>query len=127
MRPRCDCVRLEEETSFFFLPLVEPGKVGEQLVVRLGDDFKRLGIGLDPAGWVLRQFKPSEDTRAVTATKREAEGGFEFTDTCDKRYTWRGELKAEYAQRIAQTLATKLSRVAVDESEWFRRMAEKRL
>ncbi len=125
MRPRCDCIRLDEETSFFFLPLVEPGNVREQLVVRLGGDFKRLGIGLDPAGWVLRQFKPSEDTRAVTAIKREAEGGFEFTDTCDKRYRWQGELKAEYAQRIAQTLATALSRVAVDESEWLRRMAGK--
>ena len=48
-----------------------------------------------------------------------------FTDTCDKRYTWQGELKAEYAQRIAQTFSTTLSRVAVDESEWLRRMAEK--
>lgn len=135
MRPRCDCIRLDEETSFFFLPLVELGKVRkqkvrkqkvrEQLVVRLGDKFKRLGIELDPAGWVLRQFKPSEHTRAVTATRREPDGVFEFTDTCDKRYSWRGELKAEYAQRIAQTLATALSRVAVDESEWLRRMAGK--
>ena len=60
MRPRCDCVRLKEETSFFFLPLVEPRKVKEQLVVKLGNEFKRLGIGLDPAGWIRRQFKPSE-------------------------------------------------------------------
>ena len=135
MRPRCDCIRLEEETSFFFLPLVELGKVRkqkvkkqkvrEQLVVRLDDKFKRLGIGLDPAGWVLRPFKPSEHTRAVTATRREPDGVFEFTDTCNKRYSWRGELKAEYAQRIAQALATELSRVAVDESEWLRRMAGK--
>ncbi len=125
MRPRCDCIRLEEETSFFFLPLIEPGNARGQLIVRLGNGFKRLGIGLDPAGWVLRQFKPSEDTRAVTATRRESEGGFEFTDTCDKLYRWEGELKAEYAQRIAQALATELSRVAVDESEWLRRMARK--
>ena len=123
MRPRCDCVRLKEEKSFLFLPLVEPGNVREQLVVRLGDEFKRLGIGLDPAGWVRRRFKPSEGNRAVTATKREPDGCFAFTDTCDKRYTWQGELKAEYAQRIAQTFATMLSRVAVDESEWLRRMA----
>ena len=125
IRPRCDCVRLEEETSFFFLPLVEPGNEREQLVVRIGDEFKRLGIGLDSAGWVRRRFKPSEDNRAVTATRREPDGGFEFTDTCDKRYTWQGELKSEYAQRIAQTFATTLSRVAVDESEWLRRMAGK--
>ena len=125
MRPRCDCVRLKEETSFFFLPLVEPRKVKEQLVVKLGNEFKRLGIGLDPAGWIRRQFKPSEDNRAVTATKEESDDAFVFTDTCDKRYMWQGELKGEYAQRIAQTFTTTLSRVAVDESEWLRRMAGK--
>ena len=124
MRPRCDCVRLVEETSFFFLPLVEPRKVKEQLVVRLGNEFKRLGIGLDSAGWVRRQFMPSEANRAVTATRGESSGVFVFTDTCDGRYTWQGELKAEFAQKIAQTFTTTLSRVAVDESEWLRRMAK---
>ena len=126
MRPRCDCVRLKEESSFFFLPLVEPRKAKEQLVVRLGNEFKRLGIGLDPAGWVHRRFKPSEDNRAVTAIKDEASGAFVFRDTCDQRYTWRGELKAEYTHRIAQNFAKMLSRVAVDESEWLRRMVGKK-
>ena len=125
MRPRCDCVRLKKETSFFFLRLVKPKNVKEQLVVRLGDEFKRLGIGLDPASWIRQQFEPSKDNRAVTAARREADGRFEFTDTCGKRYMWRGELKAEYAQRLAQTFAAAMSRVAVDESEWLRRMARK--
>jgi len=122
MRPRCDSVRLEGETTFIFLPLVEPSKAMEQIVVRIGDEFERLGIQLDPAGWILRQFKPSEANRTVTATERESGSEFEFTDTCDQRYKWRGELKAEYAQRIAQTFAATLSRVAVNESEWLRRM-----
>ena len=125
MRPRCDCVRLKEETSFFFLPLVEPRKKMEQLVVKLGKQFKRLSIELGPDSWNHLKFKPSEDKRSVIATRRESGGDFEFTDTHGKRYTWQGELKTEYAQRIAQTFATKLSRVAVDESEWLRRMAEK--
>ena len=125
MRPRCDCVRLEEKTSFFFLPLVEPRKEREQIVVRFDATFKRLGIQLDPVGWVRRQFTPLTGNGAVTAAKRESDGGFEFADACGKRYTWRGELKAEYAQRIAHIFATTLSRVAVDESEWLRRMAKK--
>lgn len=125
MRPRCDCVRLEEETSFLFLPLVEPRKGTEQIVVRLNGTFKRLGIELDSAGWDRRQFKPSNGSGAVVAARRESDGGFEFTDTRGKRYTWRGELKTEYAQRIAQTFAASLSRVAVDESEWLRRMARR--
>ena len=131
MRPRCDCVRLDKETTFIFLPLVAPSrfrefkelKIGEQIVSKVGEDFTRLGIGLDPSGWILRQFQPTRDSRAVIATRREPEDGFEFTDACGIRYVWQGELKAEYAQRIAQTFATTLSRVAVDESEWLRRMA----
>ena len=126
MRPRCDSVGLNEETLFIFLPLVEPRKnVKTQLVVRLGSDFRRLGIELDSASLVRRRFRPSEDGDSVVATERELDGSFEFTDTCDKRYTWQGELKAEFAQRIAHAFATTLSRVAVDESEWLRRMARR--
>ena len=29
MRPRCDCVRLDKETTFNFLPLVAPSKFRE--------------------------------------------------------------------------------------------------
>ena len=127
LRPRCDCVRLDEETLFIFLPLVKPRNMEEQLIVKFDNGFERLGIGFDPAGWILRKFEPAKATRAVTATREEADNGFEFTDTRDKGYTWRGELKAEYAQRVAQTFATKLSRVAVDESEWLRRKIKKGL
>ena len=126
MRPRCDSIRLDEATSFIFLPLVEPQKkASTQLVVRIGGEFKRWGIELDSASLVDRRFKPSEDRRAVVATERESDGGFEFTDACDRKYIWQGELKAEHAQRISQTFATMLSRVAVDESEWLRRMAKR--
>ena len=127
IRPRCDCVRLDKETAFIFLPRVNPRKVKEQLVVRLGDEFKRLGIGMDPGGWVLLRFNPSVGNRSVVATKREADGGFEFTDAGGKCYMWQGELKAEYTHRVAQNFAMTLSRVAVDESEWLRRMAGKGL
>ena len=91
----------------------------------LGTEFKRLGIGLHPAGWIRRQFTPSEGNRAVTGTKEEPSGAFVFTDTCHGRYMWQREHKAEYAQRIAHTFTATLSHVAVDESEWLRRMAGK--
>lgn len=125
IRPRCDSVRLEEETSYYFLPLVEPRKLLEQIVLRLDGTFKRLGIDLDPACWVRRQFKPLASNDAVIAERRESDGGFEFADVDGIRYIWRGELKAEYAQRIAQSLAATLSRVAIDESEWLRRWARR--
>ena len=124
MMPRCDSLRLEDKTSFMFLPLVEPQKKAKiQLVVKLGSDFHRLGINLESASLILRSFNPSEDRSEVVATKRESDGEFEFTDTCERKYTWRGELTAEYAQRIAHEFATTLSRVAVDESEWLRGMS----
>lgn len=125
MRPRCDSVRLDEETTFIFLPLVAPPKGKEQIVTRIGQDFTRRSIGLDPSGWVLRRFAPSGGHRAITASQRESDDGFEFTDTCGMKYVWQGEIKAERAHRIAQTFAVALSRVAVDESEWLRRLAQK--
>jgi len=118
-------VRLNEETVFFFLPLVDPKKGMDQIVVSVDDKFERLGIERDASGWVLRRFKPSEGSNTIVAAKREPDGGFEFTDIEDHRYRWRGELKAEYAQRIAQTFGRILSRVAIDESEWLRRAAGK--
>lgn len=125
MRPRCDCVRLDRETAFFFLPLVEPNGGMEQIVVNFDDTFERLGIKRDPGCWVFHRFKPSSESSAVTATQRKPGGDFEFTDIKSKRYRWRGELKAEYAQRVAQIFGEMLSRVAVDESEWLRRTARK--
>ena len=125
MRPRCDCLRLNEETVFFFLPLVDPKAEMDQIVVCIDDTFKRLGIERDPGRWILRRFKPSAGIGAVTAEEQNLNGSFEFKDSCDVRYAWQGELKAEYAQRIAQNFAEKLSRIPVDESEWLRRMARK--
>ncbi len=126
MRPRCDSVRLKGETSFIFLPLIEPQKKWRtQLVIRLGNEFRRMSVELESASLIVQSFNPSEERQEVVGIKRESDGEFEFTDTCGERYAWRGELRAEYAQRIAQNFAEKLSRVPVDESEWLREMTKK--
>ncbi len=131
MSPRCDSIRLNEETSFIFLPLVEPeNKWGTQLVIKLGSDFCRMSVLIESASLVLRNFNPSEGRHEVVGIKRESDDKFEddkfeFADTDGERYEWRGELKAEYAQRIAQNFAAMLSRQAIDESEWLRGMAKK--
>ena len=135
MRPRCDCVRLKKETSFFFLALVKverqtnnskksTEKLKGQIIVKLDNGFEYLGIKFDSAGWVCQQFQPSTEKDTIMATQRD-DGHFEFIDIHNNRYIWRGELKPEYAQRIAQNFGTELSRVAVDESEWLRRMSKK--
>ena len=132
MRPRCDCVRLDggKEIAFFLLPLVELEKQvklrkgNEQIVARLDDGFERLGIEFDSSSWVHRKFRTSTGNDAIFAVKLKSDSDFKFTDTRNIEYKWRGELKAEYAQRIAQKFAESLSRVAIDESEWLRRMAK---
>jgi len=127
MRPRCDSIRLDKDkkTTFNFLSLAAPSKGNEQIVIRTDQGFTRQSIKLDPYGWFLRQFQPTDGQSAIVATSQGANDKFEFKDASGMRYKWQGELKAEYAQRIAQTLAAKLSRVAIDESEWLRRMAGK--
>ena len=76
MRPRCDSVRLDEDTSFFFLLLVSETKAKEQLVVKNGDNYRRLGIALDSASWVRRDFGPTGANGAVVATKDDAQERF---------------------------------------------------
>ncbi len=125
MRPRCDCVRLKGKTSFFFLPLVDPQGNTEQIVVEIDRTFKRLSIEFDSSGWVFHHFEPPEGKDSIIPTEEKSDSSFDFVDTRGTRYRWRGELKAEYAQRIARNFAKTLDRVAVNESEWLRRMTRK--
>lgn len=122
LRPRCDSVRLNEPTSFAFLPLEEPRQGQEQLIVKLNDSYERRGIGLDASGWRIVVFEPDKQREAVVA-RRDDSGAFVFVDAEDNGYRWLGELKAEFAQQIAQRFAETISRVAVDNSEWLRRIA----
>lgn len=125
LRPRCDSVRLEEKTSFAFLPLGEPQGGQEQLIVRADGSYQRRGMSLDASGWEVREFDPDSDRYCVVARKDDSNGAFVFLDADDNEYEWLGELKAEFAQRIAQVFAGTLSRIAVDESEWLRRSARR--
>lgn len=123
LRPRCDCVRLDEDHSFLFLPLSCDKRGNEQLVIRVEENFLRVGVRFESDGWILKKFSPCTTRRMVVARRDDSNGVFIFDDVCSKSYIWRGELKIEYAQRLAQKFAEKLGRVAVDESEWLRRMA----
>ena len=78
---------------------------------------------MKPSDWLLVKFAPVTPGSAVTASRDAATGRCYFT-TADEPgavYDWIGELKPEFAQRIANQLATQLSRVAVNNTEWLRR------
>lgn len=125
LRPRCDSVRLDGSTSFGFLRLGEPKKGQEQLVVGSSEAYRRRGIQWDASGWRIYAFDPSTETNAVLAQKDATTGKLAFKDACGATYEWLGELKAEFAQRMATAFANHLSRPAIDDSEWLRRSARK--
>ena len=120
MRPRCDSVRLSGPTTFLLLPLIDPAKKLIQFVVRTGADvYQRLGVCMDAERWVLRQFAPSGNAEGVRA-ERDGER-FVFTDVKGARLEFLGELRLEFAQRVAQQFSEKLARIPVNNSEWLRR------
>lgn len=127
MRPRCDSIRLDEIKCFPLLPLTEPRQKQIQLVLKSGNsDYKRLSVCTEPTHWSLPKFEPNESRKCVVAER--SNGQYTFTSTGENRtsFTWIGELKAEFAQRVAQHFASRLSRVATDNSEWLRRQENMR-
>ena len=125
MRPRCDSVRLnvKEKNSFLLLPLIKPEKKIIQLVLRTcKNTFQRFSVGTKASQWQLVKFNPENDGAPVIAEQEDDTGLFFFTDIDGKRFDWLGELKPEFAQRIAHRFASGLSRIAVNNSEWLRRL-----
>ena len=123
MRPRCDSVRLKGEESFLFLPLLFDEKGNIQLVLHTDENtYRRFGVGAKSSHasqWLLTKFSPRDEENSIIAEQDSKH--FFFTDAERNKFEWLGELKAEFAQRIAQHFALELSRVAVNNSEWLRR------
>ena len=121
MRPRCDSVRLQEKTAFLLLPLlIEPKPNSVQLVLHTGGDtYRRVSVCMETSQWSLVNFVPDEDRGSVVAEKKGS--CFYFTGEEEDEFRWLGELKAEFAQRVAQEFAAGLSRVPINNSEWLRR------
>ena len=120
MRPKCDSVRLRKKTAFLLLPLLEPQSNSIQLVLRtIEGTFRRVSVCMEASQWSLVNFVPDENRRSVVAGGSDPR--FYFTDEDNVRFDWLGELKAEFAQRVAQHFAAGLSRVPINNSEWLRR------
>ena len=121
MRPRCDSLRLQNEEAFPLLPLIDPKQNQIQLVLKTGQsEYMRRSVCTNPSKWSLPKFTPDESKKCVVA-QQTCDGQFFFTSTDMEKFTWIGELKADFAQRVAQHFASGLSRIATDNSEWLRR------
>ena len=120
--PRCDSVRLKEPSSFLFLPLSDPQSNKPQLVAPTQDgEHRRMTVTLKPSLWRIKEFSPDSERECVLAAGGEPSGVFTFKDTSGGEYRWVGELKAESAQSIAQSIAQRMSRMPLNKSEWLRR------
>ncbi|HEV2757380.1 MAG TPA: response regulator receiver domain [Actinomycetota bacterium] len=120
VQPDCDSVRLIQRRSFPFLSLTEV-EAGEpsHFVVR-GDgpkQYVRLRLGTNPRNITAVNFESFTDgvVRAV-----EHDGRYVFTDAEGEGHLWVGELKPDFAQKVAVDLAREFSQVGVDEPELFR-------
>ena len=120
--PSCDSVRLTRESSFLFLPLVEPMQDTLQVVVpNGGTGHRRMTISLKPSHWRMMKFKPHADRQCVLSHRRGQNGAATFADAGGTQYVWVGELKPEFAQSIAQAIGDRMSRIPLNQSEWIRR------
>lgn len=125
LQPRCDCVRIESDRAFPFLPLViSKGNQKFNLVLEEEEKHIRLRLNDKPYDLSLITFTPHPEGNGMIVAKYE-NSTYCFTDTNETKYKWIGELRPEHAQRVANEFATNLSRVGLDESEWLRLWATK--
>lgn len=123
--PRCDSVRLTERSSFLFLPLSSPprSKTPQLVVPSINGGHARMTMEMNQAQWQTWDFEPDQEAECVLANAdaEDASTTFVFQDASRNRYQWLGELKAEFAQAVANAIATRMSRVGLNKSEWHRR------
>ncbi|MCB0034437.1 MAG: hypothetical protein KDE51_10480, partial [Anaerolineales bacterium] len=118
VQPKCDTYRLTEPRVFLFLPLSLAKEETFNFVVKDNGKYKRLILEKKPYQLVLLEFEPTKERQIVTTQNGK------YTATDGAMYEWIAELRFEHAQRISNRLATDLSRVGVNESQWLRRWAK---
>ena len=119
--PKCDSVRLSGKSSFLFLPLSDPQSNTPQVVVPTGyNQHRRMTVSMNPSQWCVTDFEPDTDRQCVLAHRNGSGQAFSFNDVSGNEYRWVGELKAEFAQSIAQSIAARMSRLPLNKSEWLR-------
>lgn len=126
IQPLCDSVRLTQSRDFPFLALkARQAASGDpfDLVVRVGQQFKRLHVSRKAYDIQLISMRPDPKTKCVEAKHKN--GRWEFQADVGSPVGWLADLKPEFARRILQEFIGDVARVGLTESEWLRRMAKK--
>jgi len=122
VQPFCDSEALNpgEVISFPFLPLKDPNKGKVDFVFADPSDtsWQSLALQGSPSDLESIDFEVGVDG-FVPASKDH--GHYFFRAVERRRFRWVGELKPDFAQRIASQLGHQFARVGVDEPEILRR------
>jgi len=119
VQPLCDSVRIFKVRAFPFLRLERASRSKTSFVVpgRKSGTWQHLLLTSNPRDLVIARFKPNS---SKLVAPRPSGPPHIFKDTSHKRYSWVGELKQEFAQKVAVDLAQEFAQVAVDDAEMFR-------
>ena len=123
VQPVCDSVRLKAEVRafpFLTLTLQDSEELRSNFIVPgpQPDEWRRLLLNTNPRDIVIGRFKPKTGDDAIRATV--LGHNYVFKDTSHKTYRWVGQLKPEFAQKVAIDLAQEFAQVAVNEAEIMR-------
>ena len=126
LQAACDSVRVDDETSFLFVPLDEADDQPEHVVPVSEKGESQQFIGLQTSSNAYRTarsiyFCGSGDTRTVNAERSENCSEFYFKDLKGELYRWVADLKHRRALRTVQNLAQDMGRLGFDEFEPYRR------
>lgn len=122
VQPLCDAVRLKRARAFPFLAIakVAPAKGADFMFTAPGQaDPLRLRIDVNPYGLLVHELAPTSKGVVVAS---EADGFHTFTSegSAPATLVWLGQLKPEFAQKVATDLAHAFGRIGLDEHELMR-------
>ena len=124
IQPLCDAVRLQASRPFLFARLSVVEEKFDIIVRTSAGTDVRLAADLRPYQLIAMSFRPSEGAHFPVADK-DADGNFAFRPDGDsaKPARWIADLREAHAMRLIQRVASRLSRVGLDEFEWQRKQA----
>ncbi|MFF2383075.1 response regulator receiver domain [Streptomyces sp. NPDC058108] len=116
----CDSERVHEPRGFPLIPLRETqqGADFDFLVLDRRGARRTLSAVARPFQMKVVEFAPSPGEDVVRTRKQG--GDFTFVDVAAREWYWVAELRAEHALRVSHQMASLISRIGLDESEWLR-------
>ncbi|MFE1463965.1 response regulator receiver domain [Streptomyces nigra] len=116
----CDSERIHEPRGFPLIPLreMQPGADFDFLVMDHRSVRRALSGTVRPYQMKVVTFPPSVGEDVVRSTKTDEDYMFNDLDGFD--WYWVAELRPEHALRVSHQMASLISRIGLDESEWLR-------